>query len=43
MDTPTLYGEETTEFLNKMVSPLTKKEKEFKKRYEATKKVRFII
>ena len=41
MDTPTLYGEEATEFLNKMAAPLTKKEKEFKKRYDETKKVRF--
>ena len=31
-NTPTLYGEEASEFLNKMMEPLTEKDKEFKKR-----------
>lgn len=40
-DTPTLYGEEAAEFLNKMTEPLTEREKELKKRYDATRKVSF--
>ena len=40
-DTPTLYGKEASDFLNRMVEPLTDKDKEFKKRYDATRKVSF--
>lgn len=40
-NTPTLYGKEATDFLNKMAKPLTKKDKEFKKRYDAARKVSF--
>ena len=40
-DTPTLYGKEASDFLNKMVEPLTEKDKEFKKKYDATRKVSF--
>ncbi len=40
-DTPTLYGKDASDFLNRMVEPLTKKDKEFKKRYDAVRKVSF--
>ena len=40
-DAPTLYGKEASDFLNRMVEPLTDKDKEFKKRYDATRKVLF--
>ena len=40
-DTPTLYGKEASDFLNRMVKPLSKKDKEFKKRYESARKVSF--
>jgi hypothetical protein len=40
-ETPTLYGEEAAEFLNKMNEPLTEKDKELKKRYDNTRKVLF--
>lgn len=40
-DAPTLYGEEAAEFLNRMNEPLTEKEKELKKRYDAARKVLF--
>ena len=40
-DTPTLYGKEASDFLNKMVEPLTEKDKEFKKRYDTARKVSF--
>ena len=40
-ETPTLYGEEAAEFLNRMNEPLTEKEKELKKRYDAARKVSF--
>ncbi len=40
-DTPTLYGKEASDFLNKMFEGLTKKDKEFKKRYDAVRKVSF--
>jgi hypothetical protein len=40
-DTPTLYGGEAADFLNRMVEPLSKKDKEFKKRYDAARKVSF--
>lgn len=40
-DTPTLYGKEASDFLNRMVEPLTEKDKEFKKRYDAARKVSF--
>ena len=40
-DTPTLYGKEASDFLNKMVEPLTEKDKEFKKRYDAAREVSF--
>ena len=40
-DTPILYGKEASDFLNRMVKPLTKKDKEFKKRYDAARKVSF--
>lgn len=40
-DTPTLYGKEASNFLNRMVKPLTEKDKEFKKKYDATRKVSF--
>ena len=39
--TPTLYGKEAAEFINKMNEPLTEKDKEFKKRYDSTRKVLF--
>ena len=40
-DTPTLYGKEASDFLNRIVKPLSKKDKEFKKRYESVRKVSF--
>ena len=40
-DTPTLCGKEASDFLNRMVEPLTEKDKEFKKRYDAARKVSF--
>ena len=40
-DTPTLYGKEASDFLNRMVKPLSKKNKEFKKKYESARKVSF--
>ena len=40
-DTPTLYGEDAAKFLNKMNKPLTIKDKEFKKRFDAVRKVSF--
>ena len=40
-DTPTLYGKEASNFLNRMVKPLTEKDKEFKKNYDAARKVSF--
>ena len=40
-NTPTLCDKEAAEFLNKMVAPLTEKDKEFKKRYETVRKVSF--
>ena len=40
-DTPTLYGRQASDFLNKMVEPLTENDKEFKKRYDAARKVPF--
>ena len=40
-DTPTLYGKEAAEFLNRMNEPLSEKDKEFKKRYDAARKVPF--
>ncbi len=40
-DTPALYGKEASDFLNRMVKPLSKKDKEFKKRYESARKVSF--
>lgn len=40
-DTPTLYGKEASNFLNRMVKPLTEKDKEFKKKYDAIRKVSF--
>ena len=40
-ETPTLYGKEAAEFLNKMTEPPTEKDKEFKKRYDSTRKVSF--
>ncbi|MBQ2636546.1 MAG: hypothetical protein IJG09_07620 [Methanobrevibacter sp.] len=39
--TPTLYGKEAAEFINKMNEPHTEKDKEFKKRYDSTRKVLF--
>lgn len=39
--TPTLYGKEAAEFLNRMNEPLSEKDKEFKKRYDETRKVLF--
>lgn len=39
--TPTLYGKEAAEFLNKMNEPLTEKDKAFKKKYDSTRKVLF--
>lgn len=39
--TPTLYGKEAAEFLNRMNEPPSEKDKEFKKRYDATRKVSF--
>ena len=40
-DTPTLYGKDASDFLNKMVEPVTEKDKELKKRYDAARKVPF--
>ena len=40
-DTPTLYGENAARFLNKMNKPLTNKDKQFKKRFDAVRKVSF--
>ena len=40
-DTPTLYGKESSDFLNRMVEPLTEKDKEFKMRYDAARRVSF--
>lgn len=40
-DTPTLYGKEAADFLNKMVEPLSEKDNEFKKRYDEARKVPF--
>ena len=40
-NTPTLQGKEASDFLNRMVEPLTEKNKEFKKRYGAARKVLF--
>ena len=40
-DTPTLYSKEASDFLNKMVEPLTEKDKEFKKKYDDARKVSF--
>ena len=39
--TPTLYGKEAAEFLNRMNEPLSEKEKKNKKRYDAARKVPF--
>ena len=40
-DTPTVYGKDAADFLNRMVEPLTEKDKKFKKRYDAARKVSF--
>lgn len=40
-DTPTLYCKEASDFLNRMAEPLSEKDKEFKKRYAAARKVSF--
>lgn len=40
-DTPILYGKEAEDFLNSLNRPLTKKDKEFKKRLENVRKVSF--
>lgn len=40
-ETPTLYGREASEFINKMNEPLSEKDKEFKKRFDNTRKVSF--
>ena len=40
-DTPTLYGKEAEDFLNKLFEPLSEKDIEFKKRYDASRKVPF--
>ena len=40
-ETPTLYGKDATNFLNKLNQPLTKKDKEFKRRFDAVRKVSF--
>ena len=40
-ETPTLYGKNATEFLNSLNKPFTKKDKEFKKRFDTVRKVSF--
>lgn len=40
-ETPTLYGKDAVEFLNNINKPLTKKDKEFKKRFDSIRKVSF--
>ena len=40
-DTPTLYGKEASDFFFFFFEPLTEKDKEFKKRYDAVRKVSF--
>lgn len=40
-DTPVLEGKEAEDFLNGLDKPLTKKDKEFKKRLENVRKVSF--
>ena len=40
-DTPELVGKEAEDFLNSLNRPLTKKDKEFKKRLENVRKVPF--
>ncbi|WP_204355194.1 hypothetical protein [Methanosphaera sp. BMS] len=40
-NTPTLYGKDATKFLNDTNKPLTKKDKEFKKRFDEVRKVSF--
>ena len=39
--TPTLYGKDGEDFLNNVGRPLTKKDKEFKKRFDSVRKVSF--
>jgi hypothetical protein len=40
-ETPTLYGKNAADFLNNMNKPLSKKDKEFKKKYDSVRKVSF--
>ena len=41
-DTPVLEGDEATEFLNRMLNPPTKKQKELNKKNERTKICSFL-
>lgn len=40
-ETPTLHGKDATNFLNKMNKSLTKKDKEFKRKFDSVRKVSF--
>jgi len=40
-NTPTLYGKNATKFLNDTNKSLTKKDKEFKKRFDEVRKLSF--